>query len=111
MKYRKTNIIKKIICGMINPHFLHFIKRNSFEFKTENLKGNYEELQSKFGSHLKRLRESKGLSLRSLAAKCDLDDSQISKIENGKTNIQLSTIFELAKGLEIEPKDLIDFTI
>jgi transcriptional regulator with XRE-family HTH domain len=75
------------------------------------LKGNYGELQSKFGSHLKMIREERNLSLRSLAAKCDLDDSQISKIENGKTNIQLSTIFELAKGLDVEPKALLDFKI
>jgi transcriptional regulator with XRE-family HTH domain len=57
------------------------------------------------------IREERNLSLRSLAAKCDLDDSQISKIENGKTNIQLSTIFELAKGLDVEPKALLDFKI
>ncbi|MGZ3834901.1 MAG: helix-turn-helix domain-containing protein [Mucilaginibacter sp.] len=75
------------------------------------MKNNYTNLQEKFGAHLKRMREGKSLSLRSLAANCNLDDSQISKIENGKTNIQLSTIFELAKGLGIEPKDLLDFKL
>ncbi|MFA6082767.1 helix-turn-helix domain-containing protein [Mucilaginibacter sp.] len=73
------------------------------------MKGNYEDLQLTFGEHLKRLREAKALSLRSLAMRCNLDDSQISKIENGKTNIQLSTIFELAKGLDLQPKELLDF--
>jgi transcriptional regulator with XRE-family HTH domain len=75
------------------------------------LRNNYIELQQKFGANLKRIRESKGYSLRSLATNCELDDSQISKIENGKTNIQLSTIFELAKGLGVEPKELLDFII
>lgn len=75
------------------------------------MKNNYKDLQENFGLHLKRLREEKGLSLRSLASNCDLDDSQISKIENGKTNIQLSTLFELAKGLGIEPKELLKFKI
>jgi len=73
------------------------------------LKNSFKELQERFGGNLKKLRELKGLSLRALAANCELDDSQISKIENGKTNIQLSTIFELAKGLEIEAKELLDF--
>jgi transcriptional regulator with XRE-family HTH domain len=73
------------------------------------LKSKYKSLQESFGENLKRRREDKGFSLRSLAANCDLDDSQISKIENGKTNIQLSTIFELAKGLGVEPKELLDF--
>jgi len=73
------------------------------------LKNNYKGLQERFGTNLKKIRDAKGFSLRSLAANCDLDDSQISKIENGKTNIQLSTIFELAKGLGVEAKELLDF--
>lgn len=75
------------------------------------MKNNYEGLQEKFGANLRRIRELKGLSLRTLAANCELDDSQISKIENAKRNIQLSTIFELAKGLGVEPKELLDFKI
>jgi transcriptional regulator with XRE-family HTH domain len=75
------------------------------------LRNNYQELQGKFGIHLKRLREERGLSLRDLASKCDLDSSKISKMENGKTNLQLSSIFELAKGLEVNPKELLDFKI
>jgi transcriptional regulator with XRE-family HTH domain len=75
------------------------------------LKGNYQVLQENFGKHLKFLREERSLSLRGLASMCDLDSSKISKIENGKTNLQLSSIFELAKGLGIEPKELLDFNI
>lgn len=70
---------------------------------------NYTEIQTKFGEKLKKFRTEKGLSLRALATKCDIDDSKISKIENGKFNIKLSTIIELAKGLGIEPKELLDF--
>ena len=66
-------------------------------------------LLSKFGEHLKRLRVEKQLSLRKMATQCDIDDSNISKIENGHFNIQLTTIFELARGLGIDPKDLLDF--
>ena len=75
------------------------------------MKSDYTELKVKFGASLRKLRELKNLSLRELASKCDLDDSQISKIENGKWDVQLSTIFELAKGLEVDPKELIDFKI
>ncbi|RWY47470.1 helix-turn-helix domain-containing protein [Mucilaginibacter gilvus] len=75
------------------------------------MKGNYKELQEKFGRHLKSLREGQSLSLRDLSSKCELDSSKISKIENGKTNLQLSSIIELARGLELDPKKLLDFTI
>ena len=70
---------------------------------------NHSDLLLTFGENLKKIRQEKGLSLRKMATLCDLDDSNISKIENGKFNIQLSTIFELAKGLNISPKDLLDF--
>ncbi|QEM07204.1 helix-turn-helix transcriptional regulator [Mucilaginibacter rubeus] len=75
------------------------------------MKSNYDHLKESFGTNLKKIRNDKKLSLRALAAKCDLDDSQISKIENATWDVQLSTIFELAKGLEVEPKDLLDFKI
>jgi len=66
-------------------------------------------LKTKFGSHLKKIRESKNYSLIDVDYRCDLNESNISKIENGKFDIRLSTIFELAKGLGVEPKDLLDF--
>ena len=73
------------------------------------MKNDYTLLKERFGTHIKKLREEKGLALRELATRCELDYSQISKIENAKWDVQLSTIFELAKGLEIEPKSLLDF--
>ncbi|RZK38399.1 MAG: XRE family transcriptional regulator [Pedobacter sp.] len=68
-------------------------------------------LQQQFGDNLKRIRMAKGLSLRALAANCDLDDSNISKIEQGKFDIQLSTLFELAKGLEVKVMELVDLNL
>ncbi len=72
---------------------------------------NKSSLQKQFGENLKKLRMAKGLSLRALAANCDLDDSNISKIEQGKFDIQLSTLFELARGLGVEAKELVDLDI
>ncbi|RZK34384.1 MAG: XRE family transcriptional regulator [Pedobacter sp.] len=69
----------------------------------------YTDIQKKFGEKLQSARRNTGLSLRELASKCDIDDSKISKIENGKFNIKLSTIIELARGLEIDAKELLDF--
>lgn len=71
----------------------------------------YTTIQKKFGDHLRKIRESKELSLRQVAYNCELDDSNISKIEHGKFNITLATIIELAKGLEVPAKKLLDFEI
>ncbi|WP_159522995.1 helix-turn-helix domain-containing protein [Sunxiuqinia indica] len=64
-----------------------------------------------FGERLKHLRMDKKLSFRQLAQNCNLDYSDISKIEKGERNIQLSTVLELAKGLGVQPKDLFYFEI
>lgn len=64
-----------------------------------------------FGNQIKTLRKERGLSLRQLAQLCDIDYSDISKIEKGQRNIQISTILELTRGLDIHPKDLFDFKI
>lgn len=64
-----------------------------------------------FGRQLRSLRIKHQLSLRQLAIRCNIDYSDISKIEKGNRNIQLSTILELSKGLEIHPKELFEFHI
>ncbi len=69
----------------------------------------YSEIKTSFGLHVKKIREKKGYTLRDVDKNCALDESNISKIENGRVNIQLSTILELAKGLGVKPKDLLDF--
>lgn len=69
------------------------------------------EFKVLFGSNLKRIRKSKNLSYRQLATRCDIDYSDIHKIEKGQRNIQLSSILELSKGLEIHPKELFDFKL
>lgn len=64
----------------------------------------------KFGKHLAALRKEKQISLRKLAEACnDLDHSRIAKIEKGEVNITISTMVELAKGLGVEPKMLMDY--
>jgi transcriptional regulator with XRE-family HTH domain len=76
---------------------------------TQVQKKTTNKMNARFGAHLKSVREGKGLSLRRLAELCDLDNSNISKIEHGKYDIQLSTIVELAKGLDVHPRELLDY--
>ena len=74
------------------------------------IKDIHKKRLKKFGANLKKIRESKGLSIREVAAQCDMDFSKISKLENNNGNITLTTLFELADGLDIHPKELLDFT-
>ncbi|MDP4265178.1 MAG: helix-turn-helix transcriptional regulator [Bacteroidota bacterium] len=60
------------------------------------------------GKHIRRIRKSAGISLDELAARCDVDKSKISQIENGKKDYTITTLLELARGLGKHPKKLLD---
>lgn len=76
---------------------------------TQTDKKVYTKMNLRFGEHLHAMRNDKGLSLREMAELCSLDNSNISKIEHGKFDVQLSTIVELAKGLGVHPRELLDY--
>ncbi len=67
------------------------------------------DLLKEFGKNLKKLREAKVFTLIALSYECDIDYSDINKIEKGQKNVTLKTIVELAKGLDVSPKKLLDF--
>lgn len=66
------------------------------------------ERLEKFGAQLMKLRKKKGLSIRELASRCDVDYGKISKLENNKANLTVTTLIELAEGLEVHPKELLN---
>ncbi|WP_197286336.1 helix-turn-helix domain-containing protein [Pedobacter sp. PACM 27299] len=74
-----------------------------------------EEVKIKFGEHLLSLLEEHGLkhdckpSLRQLAIRSDLEYSNVQRISKGQVDLALTTIFSLAKGLDIKPMILLDF--
>jgi DNA-binding Xre family transcriptional regulator len=66
----------------------------------------------KFREKLVQIRTSRGLSQRALADACDVDHTKISKLENDPdTNLNLTTLFELARGLEVHPNDLLNYDV
>ncbi|WBV58818.1 helix-turn-helix transcriptional regulator [Chryseobacterium daecheongense] len=55
------------------------------------------EFRIVFGKRVEKFRKKMGLSYRELAQKCDVDHSNISKIEKGEVDLRISTIHELAR--------------
>ncbi len=64
-----------------------------------------------FGKRLNQLRKARKLSFRKLATLCDIDYSDIKKFENGEKNITILTIIELSIGLDVHPKELLNFDV
>lgn len=64
----------------------------------------------KFRANLVRLRNEQGLSQRGLSYLCDVGHAKISRLEaDENSSLNLQTLFELAKGLGVHPKELIDY--
>lgn len=60
---------------------------------------------------LKEVRAKKGFTQESLAYDADLTLSQIARIETMKTNPTVSTIFRIARTLDINVGELFDFKL
>lgn len=61
------------------------------------------------GERLRKIREKEvKISLDELASRCDVTKGNISNIENGKKDFTFSTFLEIAKGLNVHPKHLLD---
>lgn len=65
-----------------------------------------EEILKKLGGNIKKLRESKGISQQDLAAKCNFESTNMSRIEAGRSNFTVSTLHKIANSLGVTIKDL-----
>ncbi|MET3731474.1 helix-turn-helix domain-containing protein [Moheibacter stercoris] len=63
------------------------------------------------GLKIKKLRETKGLSQVDLVGKMqgNIDTTNISRIESGRTNPTLYTLYRIAEALEVKVNDLIEY--
>ena len=67
-------------------------------------------LQINVGKHIQKLRELKGISQQDLAAKCNFEKSNMSRLEAGRVNPTLATIEKVAKALDITLAELFTFS-
>ena len=64
---------------------------------------------SRFGARLRQVRLANHLTQEELASKSGLEFSQIGRIERGVINTRISTVFILAKTLEVDVREFFDF--
>ena len=66
------------------------------------------QLQEKIGNRIKLLRESKGISQQDLAAICNFEKGNLSRIEAGRTNPTISTMYKISQALEVPLSELVE---
>jgi transcriptional regulator with XRE-family HTH domain len=70
-----------------------------------------EQGVNEFASKLRKIRIQEGLSQSQLAFESGLSLSQIARIETARINPTLSTVFTLARTLNVPLSDLFDFEL
>lgn len=68
-----------------------------------------EALLKRMGERIRTVRKGRGLSLRDLAFKIGMEPSNLSVIENGKSNPQILTFARIASALNVGLSDLVNF--
>lgn len=66
--------------------------------------------QHNFGKVVKQHRKDRNLRLLDVEVLTGIDNSTISKIEKGKYNVELLTIFKLAKAFNVSTMELLDYS-
>ncbi|MES2592187.1 MAG: helix-turn-helix transcriptional regulator [Bacteroidota bacterium] len=65
-----------------------------------------DNIQKKFGKHLKKLRLERGITGAELARRSFIDKPHITRLEKGETNPTLYTLIKLSQALEISLQEL-----
>jgi ribosome-binding protein aMBF1 (putative translation factor) len=90
------------------------LSKNRIKFELSNTTTNKSSmsentLQINVGKQIQKLREAKGLSQQDLAAKCNFEKSNMSRLEAGRVNSTLSTLDKIAKALDVTLVELFRF--
>lgn len=71
-----------------------------------NLRNN--DLISAIGLRIRQLREEQGWSMDELCLECEMEKTQLFRIETGKNNITISTLAVIAKALGVTVSELLN---
>jgi len=63
------------------------------------------EFLTKLGARIKELRVKKSISQKDLAMECNFEKASMSRIESGKTNITVLTLYKIISALDADVKD------
>jgi len=66
-------------------------------------------LQKRVGKRIQQIRVEKQISQQDLAAKCNFEKSNMSRLESGGANATLSTLEIVAKALGVEVVEFFKF--
>jgi transcriptional regulator with XRE-family HTH domain len=70
---------------------------------------NKKDFQIALGNRIRKLREAKNISQTELGNLCEIDRSNMNRIESGNTNPSSYLLYLIAQKLDIEASELLNF--
>lgn len=67
-----------------------------------------ETILKNIGSNIKRLREERNITQQDLAAACNYEKSNMSRIESGGTNFTIATLLKICEVLKVKLADIVE---
>jgi transcriptional regulator with XRE-family HTH domain len=62
----------------------------------------------RIGMNIKEIRDDKNVSQQDLAAACNFEKSNMSRIEAGRTNLTVGTLLKICDVLNVKLTDIVD---
>jgi len=62
----------------------------------------------RIGANIRKIREEKCISQQDLAAVCNFEKSNMSRIEAGRTNLTVGTLLKICEALDVKLADVVD---
>ena len=81
------------------------------EHATQGLDAEGIDLDTRLGRSVRRLRQFRGLTQQTLAARCGVTQAAVSQVERGKRINNINTLFRISTVLGVALPDLIRFAI
>lgn len=69
---------------------------------------NKKKIQLQIGIRIKEIREEKGIAQQVLAAQCNMEKSNLSRLETGRSNPTFYTLCKIAYFLKVPISELAD---
>jgi len=63
---------------------------------------------TRIGVNIRNIREEKNISQQDLAAACNFEKSNMSRIEAGRTNLTIGTLLKICDALNVKLVDIVD---
>ena len=68
-----------------------------------------EKFLKSLGKNIDKIRKKQGLSFQEMSLRCDIEKSNLVKLTSQGTNITVSSLYKIAKGLEVPVFELLKF--